>query len=314
MRERETQYRSRPGVRRPPLPLRRLRTFQSLLAAAVLVALLGGACGGGNGDEPPAAQLRAVASLEIFADFVRQAGGDRVAVVTLLPSGADPHTYELPARRVADIARADLVFINGLGLEQSIADVIDSNAGGPVLELTDGLDSIGGNPHLWLNTRLAARYVERIRDALIEQDPEGRDAYEANTAAYLRELDELDREVEAAVESIPAENRALVTFHDAFPYLASRYGLEIVAVVVPSPGQEPSAQDVAELVEILQSRGVPAVFKEPQFNATVLELAADDAGVRVLDLLSDAYTDGVGSYIELMRFNLRQLQEGLGGD
>ena len=217
MRERETQYRSRPGVRRPPLPLRRLRTFQSLLAAAVLVALLGGACGGGNGDEPPAAQL-------------------------------------------------------------------------------------------------AARYVERIRDALIEQDPEGRDAYEANTAAYLRELDELDREVEAAVESIPAENRALVTFHDAFPYLASRYGLEIVAVVVPSPGQEPSAQDVAELVEILQSRGVPAVFKEPQFNATVLELAADDAGVRVLDLLSDAYTDGVGSYIELMRFNLRQLQEGLGGD
>ena len=285
-----------------------------MLAAAVLVALLGGACGGGNGDEPPAAQLRAVASLEIFADFVRQAGGDRVAVVTLLPSGADPHTYELPARRVADLTRADLIFINGLGLEEGIGDVIANNAGGPVLELAEGLETIGGNPHLWLNARLAARYVERIRDALIEQDPEGRDTYEANTAAYLRELDELDREMEAGVESIPAENRALVTFHDAFPYLAARYGLGIVAVVVTSPGQEPSVRDVAELVEILQSQGVPAVFKEPQFNAAVLELAAGDAGVRVLDLLSDAYTDGVGSYIDLMRFNLRQLQEGLGDD
>ena len=307
MREHETQYR-RSGIRRPP------RASRWALAAAALVALLGGACGGGNGDERPAAQLRAVASLEIFADFVRQAGGDRVSVVTLLPPGADPHTFELPARRVADIARADLVFINGLGLEQSIADVIDSNAGGPVVALTDGLEPVDDKPHLWLNARLAARYVERIRDALIEQDPEGRDAYEANTAAYLRELDELDREMEAAVASIPAENRALVTFHDAFPYLAARYGLEIVAVVVPSPGQEPSVRDVAELVESLQSRGVPAVFKEPQFSATVLELAANDAGVRVLDLLSDAYTDGVGSYIELMRFNLRQLREGLGGD
>ncbi|MCH8902268.1 MAG: zinc ABC transporter substrate-binding protein [Chloroflexi bacterium] len=294
--------------------MRRLRTFRSLLAAAVLVALLAVACGGGNGDEQPAAELRAVASLEIFADFVRQAGGDRVAVVTLLPSGTDPHTYELPARRVADLTRADLVFMNGLGLEEGIGDVIVSNAGGPVIELAEGLETIGGNPHLWLNARLAARYVERIRDALIEHDPEGRDTYEANTAAYLRELDELDREMEAAIESIPAENRALVTFHDAFPYLAARYGLEIVAVVVTSPGQEPSVRDVAELVEILQSQGVPAVFKEPQFNAAVLELAADDAGVRVLNLLSDAYLDGVDSYIELMRFNLRQLQEGLGGD
>ena len=138
--------------------------------------------------------------------------------------------------------------------------------------------------------------------------------YEANSAAYLGELDALDSEMETAIGSIPPENRKLVTFHDAFPYLAERYGLEVVAVVVPSPGQEPSAQDVAQLTETLRSERVPAAFKEPQFNARVLELAADDAGVRVLDLLSDAYTGDVDSYIDLMRFNLRQLQEGLGGD
>jgi ABC-type Zn uptake system ZnuABC Zn-binding protein ZnuA len=237
-----------------------------------------------------------------------------VDVTALLPSGADPHTYELTPGRVADIARADLAFVNGLGLEGNVRAVIEENAGGPVVSLAQGLDTLEGNPHLWLDVGNAVRYVERIRDALIERDGEGRSTYEANAEAYLEELEALDREVQAAVESVPPEGRKLVTFHDAFPYLADRYGLEVVAVVVASPGREPSARQVAQLTETLRSEGVPAVFKEPQFQASVLELAASDVGVRVLDLLSDAYTDGVDSYVELMRFNARQLQEGLGGD
>ena len=245
--------------------------------------------------------------------MVRNVAGDRVEVSALLPSGADPHTYELPPSRVAEIARADVVFVNGLGLEGNLRDVIDENAGGEVLELTEGLETLDGNPHLWLDARQAARYVERIRDALVAQDGAGRADYEANATAYLEELGALDRELEAAVQSIAPERRKLVTFHDAFRYLATRYGLEVVAVVAPSPGQEPSAQDVAELTRTLRSEGVPAVFKEPQFNAEVLELAAAGAGVRVLDLLSDAYAEGVGSYLELMRFNLERLEEGLGG-
>ena len=285
-------------------------------AVALLVVLLGVACGGGgDGEAAPVAHLRAVTSLEIFADMARHVGGDRVEVTALLPSGADPHTYELTPGRVADIAQAEVVFINGLELEASIDDVIRSNASGPVVELAEGLPVIEeGNPHLWLDVRLAARYVERIRDAFVELDPEGQDAYEANAAAYLQELGDLDRELEDLVESIPPENRKLVTFHGAFPYLAERYGLEVVGFVVVSPGQEPSARDVGELTETLRSENVPAVFREPQFDANVLELAAEDAGVRVLDLLSDSYTEGVGSYLELMRFNMRQLQEGLGGD
>ena len=162
-------------------------------------------------------------------------------------------------------------------------------------------------------TRLGAMYVERIRDMLIGLDPAGQAVYEANAAAYLEQLGNLDREMESAVQAIPPERRKLVTFHDAYAYLAARYGLEVVGVVVPSPGQEPSAQDIARLTETIRDEGVPAVYTEPEFNSDVLGAAASEAGVRVLDLLSDAYADGVHSYVELMRYDLKQLQEGLGG-
>ena len=293
---------------------RRRRWQRAFAAALLLAAVVAAGCGGGDELGDSGGRLRVVTSLELFADFARQVGGDRVEVTALLPSGADPHTYELTPGRVADIARADVVFVNGLGLEGNVLDVIEENAGGPVVELSEGLDTLNDNPNLWLDASNAARYVEAIRDALIEQDIDGRDAYAANAKAYSEELDALDRDFELAIESVPSERRKLVTFHDAFPYLAQRYGLEVVAVAVTSPGQEPNARDVAELTETLRSEEVPAVFAEPQFSANVLELAADDAGVRVLDLLSDAYIEGVDSYVELMRFNMRQLQEGLGGD
>jgi zinc/manganese transport system substrate-binding protein/manganese/iron transport system substrate-binding protein len=312
----------------------------ALVAAAVL-ALVTIACGEGDGDgangaTPETGTVRAVTSLEVFADLVRNVGGDRVSVQALLPSGADPHTYELPPSRVKDVAAADIVFINGLGLEEGIEDVITQNADGPVVELAAGLRALdeaeehgdregaqeesddhghshdAGNPHLWLDVRNAIAYVERIRDELIDLDPQGRAVYEANASAYIEELEALDAEFAAIVETIPAERRKIVTYHDAFPYLAERYGLEVVAVVVPSPGQETSAQDVARLTRLLREEDVPAVFTEPQADNTVLELAAQDAGVPVYELLSGAYAHGVDSYTGLMRFNMEQLQEALG--
>ncbi len=239
-------------------------------------------------------------------------GGDRVSVDSLLPSGADVHTYELSASNVADVAQADIIFLNGLDLEEQVGEIARTNANGPVIELTEGLPVIDGNPHLWLDAKLAVGYVERIRDELTNIDPDGRTVYEANATEYLEELATLDLEMELAILTIPAEDRRLVTFHDAYVYLAERYGLEVVAVVAPSPGQEPSARDISDLSDAIE--GVPAVFKEPQFNADVLELVAEEQGVPVFDLLSDAYVDGVGTYIQLMRFNMNQLVEGLGGD
>ena len=280
-------------------------------AALLFTVLFGVACSG-DGDQDNG-RLRVVTSLEIFADMVRNVAGERAEVTALLPSGADPHTYELSPGRVVDVARADVAFVNGQGLEGNLRTVIDENAGGLVAVLTDGLDIVDGNPHLWLDATLAASYVESILLTLVASDPEGATEYAANAAAYTDELLALDAEIEAALASIPPERRKLVTFHDAYPYLARRYGLELVAVVVPSPGQEPNARDVAQLIELIQEQNVPAVFREPQFNAAVLESAADEAGVRVLDLLSDAFIDSVESYIDLMRFNANQLVEGLGG-
>jgi zinc/manganese transport system substrate-binding protein/manganese/iron transport system substrate-binding protein len=182
-----------------------------------------------------------------------------------------------------------------------------------VLELAADLATLEDNPHLWLDVQNGMTYVERIRDALITVDPAGADVYRANADSYLAELRTLDEEVAAAVESIPPERRKLVTFHDAYPYLAQGYGLEIVAAVVESPGQEPSAQDVADLTQAIEDEAVPAVFTEPQFSARILDLAADDASVDVCVLYSDALTDDVASYVDLMRFNARELARCLGG-
>jgi len=236
-------------------------------------------------------------------------GSDRVDVSTLIPAGADPHTYEPGPSRVAELTNADLVIANGLGLEATLEDVIEENTPSSAIsvELAEGLPLIDNNPHLWLDVQNAIAYLERIRDALAEIDPAGAETYRANTDSYLAELQALDEEVAAAIDSIPSEKRKLVTFHDAFPYLAHRYGLELVGVVVASPGKEPSAKDVANLVEAIAAEDVPAVFKEPQLNARILELAADDAGVEVCTLYSGALDKKVNTYVKLMRFNAKEL-------
>jgi manganese/iron transport system substrate-binding protein len=288
-----------------------------IMAAAALAA----ACGGKGGQTPPKAGPKVVTSIELFADLIRQVGGERAQVTALVPASADPHTYEPVPSKVVDVSKADLVLINGVGLEATLMDIIKNNvrSGVPIIEMSAGLpvleagDQGTGNPHLWLDVRNAIHYVEVARDALIQVDPEGEAEYRANAQAYLAELADLDRQVEQSIASIPAERRKLVTFHDAYPYLAERYGLQLVGVVVRSPGQEPSAGDVADLARTISAENVPAVFEEPQFSARVLELAAKDAGVEVCTLYSDAFGDGVDSYVKLMQFNASELARCLGG-
>jgi ABC-type Zn uptake system ZnuABC Zn-binding protein ZnuA len=236
-------------------------------------------------------------------------------VTTLVPDGADVHTYEPPPRDVAELSQAKLVVMNGLGLEAGLENTIRQNASSSatVLELAAHLPTIDDNPHLWLDVENGMTYVERIRDALGSIDPAGSAVYSANADAYLARLQALGQEVTAAVESIPPANRKLVTFHDAYPYLARAYGLEMVGFVVASAGSEPSAQDVSHLTQAIRDQQVPAVFTEPQFSARILELAADDAGVQVCTLYSDAFSQDVHSYVDLMRFNARELARCLGG-
>ncbi len=289
-----------------------------LATAAVAVAGLTAACGGDSGDHDggqAGGEVRAVTSIDLFADLVRHVGGERVQVKALVPAGGDPHTYELAPAQVVDITDADVVFLNGLGLEKTLEGVIESNVKGgvPIVRMSEGLpvldggDDGAGNPHLWLNVRYAMRYVERIRDALIEVDPVGEEAYRSNAAAYLSELETLDSDVEKAIAAIPAGRRKLVTFHDAFSYFAQRYGLEVVAFVIRSPGREPSAGEIADLVEKIKAEDVPAVFKEPQLKAQVLELAAREAGAEVCTLYSDALDSDVDSYVKLIRHDADEL-------
>ena len=285
----------------------------SLAAMAVLGGVILIACEEEEEEGQPA-EVKVVATLDLFADFARQVGGERVDVSTLIPAGADPHTYEPTPSRVVELTKADLVIVNGLGLEAALEDVIEENtpSSTPIVELAEGLSAIDENPHLWLDVQYAMGYVERISDALAEIDLAGAEAYRSNADSYLTELRTLDEEVAADIDSVPSDRRKLVTFHDAFPYLAGRYGLELVGVVVASPGKEPSAKDVANLVDAIAEEDVPAVFKEPQLNARILELAADDAGVEVCTLYSGTLDKKVDTYVELMRFNAKELTRCLG--
>jgi ABC-type Zn uptake system ZnuABC Zn-binding protein ZnuA len=302
---------------------RRSRLAILLIPIGLLLAIAGlaAACGGKGEQTSPKAGPKVVTSIELFADLIHQVAGERAQVTALVPAGADPHTYEPVPSKVVDVSEADLVLINGVGLEETLMDVIKNNVGSgvPVIEMSAGLPVLEagsegtGNPHLWLNVRNAMHYVEVARDALIQVDPQGEAEYRANAQKYLAELEDLDRQVEHSIASIPAERRKLVTFHDAFPYLADRYGLELVGVVIRSPGQEPSAGEVADLTTTIRADDVPAVFKEPQFNARVLELAAKDASVQVCSLYSDAFGDGVDSYVKLMQFDASELVRCLGG-
>ena len=299
---------------KPRIRSQALRLFAlSLAAMALLASVLLTACQEDEVKEGETPKVKVAASLAIFADFVRQVGGDRLDVSTVIPAGADPHTYEPPPGRVARLTEADLVIVNGLGLEAALQDVIEENtpSSTPIIELSQGLsvtnDDQSANPHLWLDVQNAIAYVELIRDALVEIDPASAESYRANADSYLAELRALDEEVAAAIDSIPSDRRKLVTFHDAFPYLAQRYGLEVVGVVVASPGKEPSAKEVADLVEAIAAEDVPAVFKEPQFNASILELAADDAGVEICTLYSGALDKKVDTYVKLMRFDAKEL-------
>ena len=290
-----------------------------MAAAALLAVFLFASCASGEAEED--GRVRVVTSLQLFADFVEEVGGERVKVTSLVPGDADPHTYEPVPSQVAEITDADVVVLNGLGLEETLRDVIDNNVGSdiPVIEMAAGLpvidesgdEHVFGNPHLWLNVRHAMRYVENVRDALAEVDPRSAAVYQANAEAYLEELSALDQEIAAAIESIPTERRKLVTFHDAFPYFAERYGLEVVGVVVESPGREPSPQELAQLADRIRSESVPVVFIEPQFAGTILEAVARDTDVQVRTLLTGSFAGRVTSYVEMMRFDAQEIVQGL---
>ena len=285
------------------------------LLASVVFALA--ACGPGGSSSPPTAgSLKVVATTTVFADVVRNVGGDRVSVASIIPPGVGPEDYEPKPDDAKKLTDAQLVVSNGVGLDDFL-DRLLSSAGGehPRLVLGDGIPTISidgePNPHFWLDPTLVRQYyVPAIAARLSELDPAGKATYDANAAAYGAELDALDADLKAGIEQIPVANRKLVTFHDAFPYFAGHFGFELVGVVLANVGQDPSAADLAALVDKVKAAHVGAVFSEAQFSPKLTETLAQEAGItRVVTTL---YTDALGdapadTYLGLMRWNVDQV-------
>jgi len=291
------------------------------LLAALLAAALLAACAGGDSGTGGAGKVKVVTTLPLFADLVRQVGGDRVEVNSLAPAGADPHTFEPAPRDIRQVETAGIAFGNGLNLEPSTERIIQANlkGGAQYVKLAEtakeqGAQVIDDNPHLWLDIENAKLYLGIIRDSLTAIDKAGESSYNQSYESYALKLVQVASYGRGRIASIPSANRKLVTTHDAFPYLARYFGLSIVAFAEEGPGQEPTPNDIANLTNALKGQNVPAVFTEPQVEGAnkTLERAASDAGVQVCTLYSDSLDGRVKSYEELIRFDSDELARCLG--
>lgn len=275
---------------------------KSKFGTVFLSSLLLAACVGvGAAPATPApSALTVVATTSVFADLVRQVGGERVAVRTLVPNGGEVHTFDPAPSDAQAMSGASLLVMNGLHLDEWL-EPFAQQAGAanvPVLKLGENLDEVdyieeegGANPHLWLDLAYAEIYVDRIRLKLIELDPAGQETYDANAQAFAGRLHELDAQARTEFAQLPEGDRRVVAFHDAFPYFARAYDLEIVGVVVDAPGQDPSAGEVAQLIEAIRATGARAILAETQFSSDLVQTLADETGVAVV---SDLFTDTLG--------------------
>jgi ABC-type Zn uptake system ZnuABC Zn-binding protein ZnuA len=258
------------------------------------------------------------------ADLARNVGGERVDVRGLLSPGADPHGYEPRPSDAASIVDAGVVLRSGGEVDEWLDELVD-NAGGDarVVDLIDSVETIEGDdetdPHWWQDPRNAVVAVAAIRDALIDADPGGRATYERNAAAYTSKLRRLDRAIAACIDELPQDKRKLVTTHDSLGYFAERYGVEVIGSVIPSLSTQaqPSAGDVAELVDQVRDEGVEAVFPEAGVSQRLEQALAREAGVEVGEpLWADTLGDedsGAETYIDAMSANTAALVDGMSG-
>jgi zinc transport system substrate-binding protein len=298
------------------------------LAMVLLVLLGGAACTSGT----DSGKLKVVATILPLADFVKNVGGDRVEVVTLLPAGASPHTYDLTPGDMKAAAEARLMVINGAGLDFWIVEKIESTSDLLVVDTSvipaiegvllagdehdhegdSGHDHGDVNPHIWLDPVLAQKQVEAIATALVMIDPENKEFYLDNAADYIAELTSLDAEIEQATEAF--SSREFVTFHPSWTYFARRYGLFEAAVIEEAPGKEPSAAYIRKVIDTARDLQVRAIFAEPQFSSKAAETIAAESGAEVLflDPIGGADLEGRDSYVGLMRYNVDQMKLAMG--
>ena len=286
------------------------------------------ACAGAASGWPAQAQapekLPVVATFSILADFARNVGGERIEVTALVGPDGDTHVYQPKPADAKELGAARLILVNGLGLEGWIDRLIKaSGARAPVIVTTKDISPqqmreegrIGPDPHAWQSIANAKIYVANIRDALITVDPGGALVYRANADNYLGKLDVLEKDVTAEIAKIPPGRRQIITTHDAFGYFGTAYGFRFIAPEGVSTETEASARDVAKIIRQIKAQNIPAVFLENVTDPRLVKSIASESGAKVGGTLySDALSspDGPGgSYIEMMRNNIRELSAAL---
>jgi len=265
-------------------------------------------------------KLPVVASFSIIGHLVKEVGGDRVSVTTLVGPDGDAHVYQPTPADGRRIAQAKLIFVNGLGFEGWLERLIAAaKSKGTIVTLGKGVAARPGeegtDPHAWQDVANAKVYVAEIRDALIAADPHGAEAYQTRASAYLSKLDALDAEIVKALGAIPKDRRRVVSTHDAFGYFSARYGVEFIAPQGVSTEAEASARDIARIIEAVKANKVGAVFLENVSDPRLAKRIAAETGARIGGTLySDALSEpkeGGANYIDMMRHNVRELTKAL---
>jgi ABC-type Zn uptake system ZnuABC Zn-binding protein ZnuA len=312
-----------------------MKRLHSFLAVVLLLGITG--CGTNHDSaRPSSGKLKAVATFSVLGDLVRNVAGDQVEVITLVRPDGDTHTFEPTPQDGVSLAKADLLFENGAGLEpwldglykssQSKARRAVVSKGLKLIEADEeehkhehnaAKKDAGGHkhedvdPHVWHDVQNAMHIVEVVRDQLVELDPANAEKYKTNAASYLQQLKELDAWVVQTVAALPESERKLVTSHDTFGYFARRYGFKILGSGLESVSTEasdPSAADLAKLCDAIKAAKVPAIFAENVQNPKLMQRLAKEAGVRLAPPL---FTDALGkegsdgdTYVKMMRYNV----------
>ena len=269
-----------------------------------------------------------------LTDIVQNIAGRMIDLHGLIPEGTDSHTFEPAPSDVRFIAEADLIILNGLHLETPVERLVAANKkpASQILKLGDNTitqkewvfdfsfpkEKGDPNPHLWLNVAYAMRYSELVRDALLLLDSANKPIYEQNAKRYLVRLTQLDGAIRAAMQTIPAKNRRLITYHDSFAYFCPRYGCTVIAAIQPSDFSEPAPRDVAALIDQLKREHVPAIFGSEVFPSKVLNQIGKEAGVKYVSTLRDDDLPGPPgspehSYIGMMIEDVSTIVRSLGG-
>jgi ABC-type Zn uptake system ZnuABC Zn-binding protein ZnuA len=286
------------------------------------------ACGGTSASPTATSAPVILATTTFLADITRNIAGDRIQIASLLPFGADPHSYQPVPADVTRITGSKLLIANGLEYEHFL-DPLLKNASGhrTVITASDGLEphtmedegntgQMVNDPHMWLDPTRVITYVQNVRKGLTAFDPDGAAVYQANADAYIAKLNDLDAWITTQVSQIPAQKRLLVTNHDALGYFSERYGFTIIGAVLPSVSSDAStsAGQMAKLIDQIKASGAPAIFLDAVENPDLAQQIANETGVKIVtDLHLESLTDGApaGTYIDMMKYDVTQIVNAL---